>query len=563
VTRRGRLLDLAVIGFYLLLTGIYLWPVLHALNAVVPHSIQDTGLQATVLSDVTQRLLHLDFAHLYDGNFFYPAHLTLALSDAMVGLQVVALPLRLVTGDALVVSNLLIVASFPATALAGDALGRYITRARVGGLVVGTAFAFAAFHMEHVIHLNLLQSWTIPLAFLGLEMTLREPSRRGPILWALAMVAAASTALHYLLLLALVQPVYLAVRYVLAGDRHEMLASLRRLVGPGAVAGGMIALLLMPYVVLRLAGYERSLFETFDFSARPADYLLPTADALALHGLYDLQPLKSGFAERQLFPGAIVLGFAALGLLVALLRREGPRLRRMAPWLAIGAVAFVLSLGPFLWPDLGEAPASVRGLIPLPYKFLDQVIFLEALRAPARFGVIVLLGVAIVGALGITRVMARLPRGLPRSLAVVTLALGFAIEYSVSIPVKPVAWGANLPPVYTWLRDQAAGPVVEFPAFGEQLSYYMLASTVDGHPRLDGWSGFTPRALAPIVVIVTARTLQEWLGSAKRLGATYVVVHGGAINPSVLAAVHAAAQGGTLVSVATFGDDEVYRFGRP
>ncbi|MGH2407784.1 MAG: hypothetical protein ACRDF7_06880 [Candidatus Limnocylindrales bacterium] len=555
--------DLAVVGWYLALTGIYLGPMLQGLDAVVPHSIQDTGLQATVLSDVSERLLHLDFTHLYDGSFFYPAHLTLAMSDAGIGLQVIALPLHLLGVDALLVSNLLIVASFPVTALAGDALGRYVTRARVGGLVVGTAFAFAAYRMEHIVHLNLLQSWTIPLAFLGLEMTLRERTRRGPILWAFALVAAGSTALHYLLMLAIVQPIYLLVRYLLTSDRRRMWAHVRRLVPPGLVAAAVIALLLVPYLLLRLAGYERSLKDTFDFSARLADYLLPTADSLALHGLYLLQPLKGGFAERQLFPGIVVIGFAALGLLVAFLRRDAPRLRRMAPWLVIGVVAFVLSLGPYLWPDVSEQPARVTNLIALPYSFLEKPLFLEALRSPARFGVIVLLVVAVAAAMALVRLLQHVPRGVPRSVAIGVLALAMAVEYSVSIPVVPVAWGPTLPPVYTWLRDQPPGPVVEFPAFGEQLSYYMLASTIDGHPRLDGWSGFTPRALEPIVVLVTARTLLEWLGSAHRLGAVYVVVHGDAINSSVLAAVHAEADGGTLVAVVTFGDDEVYRFRSP
>jgi hypothetical protein len=559
---RGRLLDLAVVGWYLLLTGVYLWPLIQGLDSLVPHSIVDTGLQATVLSDVTQRLLHLDITHLYDASFFYPAHLTLAMSDAGIGLQVIALPLHLLGVDALLVSNLLIVASFPVTALAGDALGRYVTRARVGGLVVGTAFAFSAYHMEHVIHLNLLQSWTIPLAFLGLEMTLRERSRRGPILWAFALVAAASTALHYLLMLAIVQPIYVAVRYLLASDRADIRASLRRLVPAGIVVAVVIALLLVPYVLLRLAGYARNLQDTFDFSARPADYLLPTADSLALHGLYALQPLKTGFAERQLLPGVIVLGFAILGLLVALLRRERFRLRRMAPWLAIGAVAFVFSLGPYLWPNTEVAP-SVAGLIELPYKFLAQPLFLEALRSPARFGVIVLLVVAIVGAMATVRLLHHVPRGLPQSVAIAVLALAMAAEYSVSIPVERVAWGADLPSVYTWLRDQPAGPVVELPAVSDQVSYYMLASTVDGHPRLDGYSGFTPRALEPIVAVVTDRMFAPWLSHARRLGATYVVIHRGALTSSVLAAVDEAEGDGTLVLLATFGDDEAFRFGSP
>ena len=174
---------------------------------------------------------------------------------------------------------------------------------------------------------------------------------------------------------------------------------------------------------------------------------------------------------------------------------------------------------------------------------------------------IVLLVVAIVGAMAIVRGLARLPRGLPRSAAILVLALGLAIEYSVSIPVEPVAWGSGLPATYTWLRDQPPGPVVELPALGVQVSYYMLASTADGHPRLNGWSGFLPRELKPIAMIVTAGALPGWLSAAQRLGATYLVIHGEAIDVATLAAVHASRDVGYLVPVAMFGADEVYRFG--
>jgi hypothetical protein len=233
----------------------------------------------------------------------------------------------------------------------------------------------------------------------------------------------------------------------------------------------------------------------------------------------------------------------------------------MAPWLGIAALSFLFSLGPYLWPDTAHPPASVAGLLSLPYRFLARPLLLESLRSPARFGVIVLLGVAIVGAMALVRGLSRLPTGVARSAAIVALALGLAIEYSVSIPIEPVAWGAGLPASYVWLRDQPPGPVVELPALGVPVSYYMLASTADGHPRLNGWSGFLPRELKPIAMIVTAGTLPGWLSAAQRLGATYVVVHGEALDAATLAAVHAARGAGYLVPAATFGADEVYRFG--
>ena len=189
------------------------------------------------------------------------------------------------------------------------------------------------------------------------------------------------------------------------------------------------------------------------------------------------------------------------------------------------------------------------------------MLLLDSLRAPARFGVIVLLAISIIGAATFVRLLRRVPRGVARPIVVGIVMIAMAAEYAVAIPVETIPWGANLPAAYQFLRTETPGPVVELPAATTEASYYMLASTVDGHPRLNGWSGFTPRESKPIQTVVTADTLPAWLAAAKDLGATYVVVHGDALDPATLAAVHAQRQAGAISAIATFGTDEVYRFG--
>lgn len=559
--RPGILLDLAVGSWYLGLTTVYLWPLIIGVDAVVPHSIRDPGLQATVLQNVTQHLLHLDLAHLFDGSFYFPAHLTLAMADAQIGLQPLALPLHLIFGDALLVLNILVIVSFPMTAVAADLLGRYVTHTRVGGVVVGTAFAFSAYRFEHIIHLQLLQSWTIPLAYLGLEMAIREPRRLGPLLWAFAVVAAGWTSLNYLLILAITQPVYLAARFAVSIERGKVVAVLRRLVLPTAIAACLTAGVLVPYIALRMEGYHRTLADTFPFSARPVDYLVPAADSLALHGLYERHPPATGIDERELLPGVLVMGAAIAGAVMAFVRRRVGHLRAIAPWLCVSGLAFLFSFGPYLWPDTIDAPSSTDSLISLPYRFLARPLLLESLRSPARFGVIVLLGMAVVAALAIGRGLARLKIAWLRVAAIAVLMLGLAVEYSVNVPTQRVAWGADLPQTYVWLSRQPAGPVVELPAVGVAVSYYLLASTADGHPRLNGWSGFVPSELTPIAERVTGKSLGTWIAAARRLGAIYLIVHADAIDAATLNGVHSARDEGSLMVVATFGTDEVYQFG--
>ena len=331
----------------------------------------------------------------------------------------------------------------------------------------------------------------------------------------------------------------------------------------GVVTAGLIGIAVIPYVALRLQGYERTLAATFPFSARAIDYLVPAADSVALHPLFALHPPRTGIDERELFPGGVIIAAALLGGIAAIVMRRTAHLLQIAPWVAAGGFAFLFSFGPYLWPDTAAAPSNTGTLISLPYRYLARPLLLESLRSPARFGVIVLLAVAVIAAFAVVRVLTRLKRPWLRMMVVAALGLGMAVEYSVSIPVEQVAWGSRLPPVYAWLRQQAPGPVVELPGAGVEVSYYLLASTVDGHPRINGWSGFTPRDHVAIGRPVTAASLPGWLAVARTLGAEYLVVHADGLDPGTLAALRVELDRGSLMSVARFGSDEVFRFGKP
>jgi hypothetical protein len=552
--------------WYLLLTAAFLWPLIAGVATVVPHGPRDPGFQATVLANISDRLAHLDLRNLFNGSFYYPAHLTLAMADTQIGLQPLALPLRVLGLDALTVLNLLTIVSFPVTAAVGHILGAYLTRTRAGGLVVGTALAFAPYRMEHVIHLQLLQSWTIAMAFLGAEMTLRERSRRGWAVWGIALVATAATSLNYLPILVVTQGTYLAARWLASGRRRTLGRRLAGMLIPAFAAAVPIAVLAVPYVALRLEGYSRSAASTFEFSARLTDYLVPSADTWLLGPLFRAFKPLTGIDERELLPGFVITALAAVGLAIALQPSNRRRLRRLAPWLVMTGVAVLFSLGPYLWPSTAAAPDGLAGLVRLPYAYVSRLLLLDSVRAPARFGVVVLLGIAVLAAFSLVRLL-RLVRGRHlRRAAVGLVALAMAVEYAVVIPVVTVPWGATLPQAYRYLEAHPGGPVVEMPPASSDpfagASYYMLASTVDGHPRLNGWSGFQPHMSKPIVVSpITPANLDAWLAACRRLGAVYVLVHGADLPPATIEAVHARRDAGTIVAVGTFGADELYQFG--
>jgi hypothetical protein len=102
------------------------------------------------------------------------------------------------------------------------------------------------------------------------------------------------------------------------------------------------------------------------------------------------------------------------------------------------------------------------------------------------------------------------------------------VEYAAQVGTLPVRQTAADAALYDWLRRQPPGPVVELPT--NEPDRWMLASTVDGHPRLNGWSGFVPPVsrevnLGLVYSGITPEERSSWMGHVARLGARYLVVH--------------------------------------
>jgi hypothetical protein len=561
----ARAADAAICAWYLLLTALATGPILVDPRNRIPDVPLDPLFQAAVLERMSQNLLRLDFANLWDGGFFYPAERTLAMSDSLVALQPLALPLRLILGDPVLVSNLLLILTFPLAAAAADVLARVVTRSRMAAWICGTAFAFAAYRFAHIGHLNLLQMWALPLAFLTLELLLRRGGWRAAWAWAAVHVFVAGNALNYLLMLAILEPLWLAVRVAVDPGRRRLFGRLRGLVLPGAAAAVVIAALLLPYFQLRGAGYERRPIDTFDFSARLTDYFRPADEALLLGDLFANS--IAGVHERAVAPGFALVVLAAIGVVLSVAQRRRARAwwRCHAPWLALGIGAFALSFGPRLWPNARGVGSTLPTAYPLlPFAVLDTFLPLESLRSPARFAVLVLLALALVAGATAARLWrshaVRRGRG-TRAVLVALTAAAMLGEYAARVDTLPAHAATEQAAVYEWLRRQPPGPVVELPT--SRPDRYLLASTVDGHPRLNGWSGFVPRQsenvnLGLVRYGVTPEEGRAWVEHASRLGARYLVVHWPDITSPTRAMLQAHIRAGSIRPLEQFRNATVY-----
>jgi hypothetical protein len=230
------------------------------------------------------------------------------------------------------------------------------------------------------------------------------------------------------------------------------------------------------------------------FSAALSDYVQPAFGGVKRIG-------RSGGIEQTIGPGIVLLGLAVLGWFTTW------KTNRNWAWIALCFI--ILSLGPALdigltldrflllgFPGMGfSLPWQTEGMrsvcehavtdpwnalssniaISLPYSWLPKVFpLLAPFRVPARFGVMVLYCVAIVGAVGLSQIWdyVRAKSNAAAACAVAAILFGVILfeycstgEYPHSTPIRY--------PFFEQLgKDPANYAIIEFPVIGNELSSY-------------------------------------------------------------------------------------------
>ena len=241
----------------------------------------------------------------------------------------------------------------------------------------------------------------------------------------------------------------------------------------------------------------------------------------------------------------IYLGWIGIALSVyALLSFR--KSRDLSPWIWLGAIFFVFSLGPYLNFG-GEYVMSGSKRIPLPFLPLYKAFpVFDRISHPFRFVVGVNLALAILGAHGFRRLLkGRSDRA--RTAAVFALCLAMWAEYSLGSPARlPVAaCDARIPAAYADIRsDPSSGAVLDLPMTLPNLerAVYVWNQSVHGRPVPWGLNDPMPakllenRLTATLIQIeaTRARTIPAFLPeldlvvaarTLARQGYSHVVLH--------------------------------------
>jgi len=246
--------------------------------------------------------------------------------------------------------------------------------------------------------------------------------------------------------------------------------------------------------------------------------------------------VRLGDATQLLFRAAI-----AYALALALSRT----LRARAAAFMRSRGFFVLALLAAIWLSLGPSPQVLGRPLDLasPYRFLwNHVPGFEGLRVPARFAMIAVLMLAVLGAFG-AAVLGRLRHG---AIVLALLAAAFLFEAGADpfvvngmTPVRGLTTPAarlerpsrapgiyqavgRLPPDVV-LADLPLGQ----PDYDLRAMYYSIDRW---RPILNGYSGFFPLHYARAIVALgeVPRHVEDSVAALRELGTTHVIVHEGA-----------------------------------
>lgn len=472
--RRGILVGLV----YVALTALFTWPLPYFFFT---HHVGESGGDARIyvwnLWWVRKALVDLHTTPLRTDYIFYPVGIGLALHTLALLHGVVFVPLSAILGG-VGAANLIVCATFVASALSAYALCRRLGAGPEGAFLAGVAFGFCPYRLARLAgHYDLLSTEWIPLYALALVVLMEAgPTRIGLALLAGATAAACGyTNLSYLIFLALLSLLHAAW---MAATRRQR---------PGAIAwrGAVVALaaaaLLLPLAVEAARDLTSWRYLPYPGTGRYvadlAAYVRP-GPAQTILGPRIGRAFDRDLTDTTVFPGYVLLAAGAVALADRRARRG------LGFWILLGACAFVLSLGPSL-----RAGGRDLGL-PLPFAAFPHVPLLQHMRAPSRFSILVVLALAVLLAAGWTAWLARVRRAWLRGALTAAVAAVMVAEY-LAVPVPLFQAGA--PGIYARVAAEPGDfTVAEIPGIDQMPGRIMYDQTIHGKRIFIGTAARVP-----------------------------------------------------------------------
>jgi len=433
---------------------------LYGLGPLLPHLA--TQLNSDTIDGVSSmwsfiefpaRLVHLQNPF-YSPRAFYPVGADLSFDTTVPAVGVIVSLLRPFVGLALAV-NISTVLGGALSGLAAHLIARHEGANRAAAYVAGTAFIMLPARYERMgYHFNLFHTEFLAFGLLALVKLRDKPTPLRAIAFGSLLGLTYVNDVTYGVILVILVPLLLLPRscWKKIGLRSYGIVAVASAVVAGPLLAAQVASILRDGGGRTVgdSGVER-------YSSDLLSWVVPPS----WHPLWGF-PLDTRFGPIN---GGEPLAFVGLTLAVLSLVAVWRRFPSRSAWIASVVTFGVLSLGPFLKVGgrTGSGFVSAQGVryrIPLPFLALQELPIANGLRAPGRFSIPAGLALAVLAALGVSRLSGgrhRLLRFLP------VLAVAAVL---VEFPARPTAptLSTRVPAPYAVIaRDPAKGAVLELP----------------------------------------------------------------------------------------------------
>lgn len=425
--------------------------------------------------------------------------------------------------------------SFFASWLTMYYLMRYVSGSSLAAFFSACVFAFCPYHFSRSWqHLGLAQIQWMPLYILSLLKLRERASLRNLGMGVVAIFLVFSFELHYayFMFIATAVFVFYSLAYFRRFDKAE--ARFWGFTLVTLVAGVLFALPALSGLDLKqlffakkslqpaVWGIVRPFENLFAQSARPLSYLLPS-HAHPFFGRLTEVFLGNFIYGESMTEHTLYLGWIPLVLAcIALKRRRGIRESAWGPpknfyigfFAVLGITAWLFSQPP--WWQVG--PVKLY----MPSFFMYKV--LPMFRAYCRFGIVVMLAVAVLAGFGLLFFLERFRTRGAKAAAALLLCAGVLFEFWNYPPYKVIDV-SRVPAAYSWLAAQPGDlTIAEYPLDLEGPNeVYKFYQTKHMKKIINGTIPHTPaHAFSETIVRLSEA---HTAAALKRMGVRYVLVH--------------------------------------
>ncbi|MCY3842511.1 MAG: hypothetical protein OXH69_03105 [Acidobacteria bacterium] len=483
----------------LALAVLHTWPLVTDPGRVSLHS-EDEWLNAWAVSWIARQLVR-DPLDLFGANMFYPTENAYAYTEPLLVPGLMGAPLRWLGASPMLTYNLLLLAGLTFTGLAMYWLVVAWTGDPWAGVLAGAVLAFSTAMLTRLAHLQALHLYALPLALLAFDRLVRRGRSGDACRVGLCVLCAALTSGYLAVFVTVALGSALLARAAELRGRHGARV-LARLAACAVVTLAVLLVSLSPYLAVQ--GARPLAPDAPDVGTALLSYLSTAANLHYRwwsHAIYQLR--------GPLFPGTIALVLAGLALAARGVAPPGVRRTLMA----VAAVGGLLSLGP-----LTPVYEWAYFLIPP----------LQTLRAPARFGILVVFSIATLAGLGLAALRARWPASRARSVVTAGALAAVTVEcLAAPLSYRPIEYGA---PIHRALRTVGPGALLELPIHSggggsHPNAWYLLASTEHWRPLIAGYGNGRPVGYDDLARVLSTFPSTLAVARLQALGVPWVLVH--------------------------------------